>query len=194
MKYSNPLKKMHVTSSFGPRIHPIHGINGFHSGVDLRANYEKTFAIDEGVVEKVREYPQGIGKYIVINHVHFTTVYGHLSEFKVREGQTVKNGEIIATTGNSGASTAPHLHFEVRIGNPGSKLWHKNNKGMYYNAIDPITFLPGEEEPKEKHFADSYYEFLTKDLGIKIHETRFDDNITRGEVFALLARLEGYKE
>ncbi len=157
----NPLKKIHVTSPYGPRRHPVTGkSNSFHNGTDLRAKYVETYAIANGTVRLVRTWEPGIGKYVVIDHDGFTTIYGHLSEFKVKQGQKVGEGELIAITGNSGASTAPHLHFEMRSGNP-SRLWDKNSKGVYTNSFDPIPFLADKKEEK-LDFETLYYELAEK--------------------------------
>ena len=182
----NPLKNTYVTSPFGHRTHPVTYKKGFHSGVDFRANYEDTYAIAPGTVEIAQYYSEGIGNCLVINHGAFMTVYGHLDSFNVKVGQLVSEGDVVATTGNTGTSTAPHLHFEIRNPVP-SYVWNKEKDGRYENAVDPIEFMK-----KNEHWAQKYYDYLTESIDIK--ETRFDDNITRGEVFALLARLEGYKK
>ena len=183
---TNPLEVMHVTSPYGLRQHPITKLfNKYHNGVDLRAYYTDTYAVAKGIVVTTKEWPPGIGKYLIIDHGTFTAIYGHLSEFKVKVGDVVTEGVVVAKTGNSGASTAPHLHFEIREGKP-YRVWTKGKDGRYTNSVDPIKFLKPDD-----HWAEGSYNFLTKKIAI--HEKRFDENITRGEVFALLARLEGYK-
>ncbi len=144
----NPLDKMIVTSPFGPRVHPINKNMSFHSGVDLKANYEKAYAKADGVVRiaKTSRYP--IGTYIVIDHKDCTTVYGHMDSWAFEAGERVNEGDCIGITGNSGASTAPHLHFEIRKGNP-KTLWSKTTSGKYNLALDPMSYLK-EEKPDLK--------------------------------------------
>lgn len=138
----NPLKEMKVTSPFGPREAPIKGASTFHSGVDLKATIgAECFAENKGTVKIVSEYSKGIGKYIVIEHDNHCTTYGHLDAFKVKQGQTVSEGQLIALTGNTGNSQAPHLHFEVRIGQYNKDYWTKPVGTYYKNAVDPIEFL-----------------------------------------------------
>ena len=136
----NPLKHMYVTSPFGVRVHPVHETKSFHSGVDLRALYEDAYAIADGTIEIAQYYKEGIGNCVVINHGSFMAVYGHLDKFNVKVGQLVSEGDVVATTGNTGTSTAPHLHFEIREDVPGY-VWHREKDGRYENAIDPIEFL-----------------------------------------------------
>jgi len=178
------LRNIHVTSPFGPRKHPITNKKGFHSGVDLRANYEDAYAIAPGTVYRVDEYSKGIGKYLIIDHGTFLAVYGHLSEVCVRVGDKVETGDVVAVTGNSGASDGAHLHLEIRTPLP-SYEWNKLLSGMYEGAVDPIEFM---SNLKNEHWAEKHYRSLNK-KGIKIQEKRFDDMITRGEVFAIIDRL-----
>lgn len=157
----NPLRSIFVTSSFGPRIHPISNKKSFHSGVDLRANYEDAYAIEDGTVEIAKYYSEGIGNCLVINHGTFLAVYGHLDSFNVEVGQLVSEGDVVATTGNTGSSTAPHLHFEIRNPIPGY-VWNKEKDGRYENAIDPIKFLISEPD-----FETLYYEAMEREDKLK---------------------------
>lgn len=87
-----------------------------HKGVDLKAHFGDTvYAAFDGKVRLTKFERSGYGFYIVIRHFNSTeTVYGHLSRFLVKPNQYVKAGEPIALAGNSGRSTGPHLHFEIR--------------------------------------------------------------------------------
>ena len=101
---------------FGYRFHPILKIRRMHNGVDFLANIgEHVYAPGDGVVSFVGR-KGGYGKVVKINHgFGYETLYGHLSKAKVKRGQKVKRGDLIALTGNSGSlSTGPHLHYEVR--------------------------------------------------------------------------------
>lgn len=105
-----------VTGSFGERIDPFNGEGAFHSGVDIGSSYgSKIIAPADGVVT-VTETMGGYGKAIMIDHGNgISTRYGHLSGFAVTAGQRVHRGDLIGYVGESGRSTGPHLHYEVRI-------------------------------------------------------------------------------
>ncbi len=105
-----------VTGSFGERIDPFNGEGAFHSGVDIGSSYgSKIIAPADGVVT-VTETMGGYGKAIMIDHGNgISTRYGHLSGFAVAAGQRVHRGDLIGYVGESGRSTGPHLHYEVRI-------------------------------------------------------------------------------
>ena len=104
-----------VTSHFGPRR------RSFHNGIDLKVQVGDTIrAAFDGVV-RVRRYNNGgYGYFLVLRHKDgLETVYGHLSRFLVASNDAIKAGDPIALGGNTGRSTGPHLHFEVRfLGNP----------------------------------------------------------------------------
>ena len=98
---------------------PFTGYKQMHRGIDI-ANHTGTpiIATADGVV-KATQSSAGMGKFVVINHGYgFQTRYGHLSQIKVKAGQHVKRGDVIALMGSTGYSTGPHLHYEViRNGN-----------------------------------------------------------------------------
>ena len=127
-KISMPLKNgISVTSPFGNRTHPIFGGQKLHNGADLKANYEKVYAVLNGKVIDAGFDSKGGGNYIKIKHSnYFVTSYLHLSEIYYKVGEWVNAGFIIAKSGNSGNSTGPHLHFSV------------TENGKY---INPIRFL-----------------------------------------------------
>lgn len=127
-KISMPLKNgISVTSPFGNRTHPIFGGQKLHNGADLKANYEKVYAVLNGKVIDAGFDAKGGGNYIKIKHSnYFVTSYLHLSEIYYKVGEWVNAGFIIAKSGNSGNSTGPHLHFSV------------TENGKY---INPIRFL-----------------------------------------------------
>lgn len=113
-----PLEAKHITSEYGFRIHPKTGKYELHAGTDYRAKEgENIYASGDGIVTKVWE--DNINgkalrvKYKDIDDLEFT--YIHLSDNKiVKEGEEVKRGQIIGKTGNTGRSTAPHLHLSIR--------------------------------------------------------------------------------
>jgi murein DD-endopeptidase MepM/ murein hydrolase activator NlpD len=108
--------KGYLTAGFGIRVHPFTGKHEFHNGVDIATQRgNKIVATANGTVLVV-ENQRFLGKMIVIDHgFGFLTRYGHLSDFSVKEGDRVVRGQIIGYVGNTGRSTAPHLHYEVRV-------------------------------------------------------------------------------
>jgi len=105
-----------ITGSFGERIDPFNGEGAFHSGIDIGALYgQPIVAPAEGVVE-FADLMGGYGRAVILDHGHgITTRYGHLKSFTVFPGQHVHRGDTIGYVGDSGRSTGPHLHYEVRI-------------------------------------------------------------------------------
>ncbi len=105
-----------VTSSFGWRTHPIFGKQILHAGMDIGADYgENVVAADGGVVVTAGEI-SGYGETVIIEHnATYSTLYAHSSELLVSEGQVVKKGQLIARVGETGYTTGPNLHFEVRV-------------------------------------------------------------------------------
>lgn len=125
-----------LSSYYGYRPDPIYKVRKFHAGVDFSAPQgTAVYSPGEGVVTKVKRSRRGYGNTIEIDHgFGYVTFYAHLKEFKVKKGQKVKRGELIATVGNSGKSTAPHLHYEVR----------KNNR-----TVNPIYYFFNDLTPEE---------------------------------------------
>ena len=125
MRLHPPLEEMHVTSPFGMRTHPLtKALQSLHPGIDLRcADGTPVYAAADGQV--TRSYlsvgdPQkgtrGYGERIVIMHAGGAeTSYAHLSKRLVAVGAEVKAGQLIGLSGNTGASTGPHLHFEFKL-------------------------------------------------------------------------------
>ena len=105
-----------ITGSFGERIDPFNGEGAFHSGVDIGSSIgTKIIAPADGIV-MATEVMGGYGKAIIIDHGNgISTRYAHLSGYAVTTGQRVNRGDVIGYVGESGRSTGPHLHYEVRI-------------------------------------------------------------------------------
>ena len=112
-----------MTSPFGQRG------SSFHEGLDLRAPLGTPIvAAQGGTVIYAGSRIRGYGRMVVISHLNgVTTIYAHQSRIFVRKGQRVKQGQRIGLSGNTGHSTGPHLHFEVR-------------KGVA--ALDPLRVMP----------------------------------------------------
>lgn len=106
-----------VSSEFGLRQDPISGMNAGHGGIDLAVpSGSAVFSAWGGTVQAVRYSRSGYGYHVVINHGNgVVTLYAHCSKLLVIEGETVAAGDVIALSGNTGKSTGPHLHFEIRI-------------------------------------------------------------------------------
>ena len=110
---SNPLKSVHISSGFGMRKHPISHKYILHNGIDLLARYEKVYSMFPGTVVRVGEDDRS-GKYLTIRTGGYTISYCHLSLQLVNENDIVNAGTIIAISGNTGASTGPHLHITAK--------------------------------------------------------------------------------
>ena len=105
------------SSGFGMRTDPVLKVKRMHYGVDFSAEQgTPIYATADGKVVLTKRDFSGVGWHIKIDHgFGFETVYGHMSKFNVRNGETVKRGQVIGYVGNTGKSTAPHVHYEVHI-------------------------------------------------------------------------------
>lgn len=114
--YLWPATSYTITSYFGTRTHPIYGVTRYHSGLDIGAGYgTPVYASKAGTVVDA-SYCGGYGYLVEIDHGDGTmTRYAHLSSFNCSIGQSVSQGEVVAYVGSTGASTGPHLHFEILI-------------------------------------------------------------------------------
>ena len=110
-----PIKYIRITDKFGYRIHPITKKRHHHSGIDMSAKIgTPIYAPADGVVEYAK-YKGSYGNYLLINHPFgFKTAYGHLEKFTVKSGDYINKGDLIGYVGNTGRSTGPHLHYEIR--------------------------------------------------------------------------------
>ncbi len=133
-----------ITSNFGERYNPLKKKQDFHRGIDFAAEVgtpvQSTAA---GTVISVTNSLGGYGKKIEIEHSEgFITKYAHLSEIKVKEGDLVILGQEIGLSGNTGASTAPHLHYEVV------------KDGKY---VDPLNYFTAQDQhmPNKVLFKDT---------------------------------------
>jgi len=149
-----------ISSAFGLRIDPITGaLNGNHGGLDLAAPIGTSVrAAARGEVVKVGwnvkrtkdGKTKGYGKYIVIKHANgYYSLYGHLEKYgtMVSVGDNVSNGQLIATSGNTGGSTGPHLHFEIIKANSLKGVFNKSNKVDPRSIYDLDQKLHGREMP-----------------------------------------------
>ncbi len=106
----------YITDGYGNRRHPFTGKSDFHHGVDIATQLgNKVIAPANGTV-LVAEDRGYYGNLVIVDHGYgYTTWYGHLADYNVKEGDRVKRGQIIAFVGSTGRSNAPHLHYEVRV-------------------------------------------------------------------------------
>jgi len=106
------------TSGFGYRYDPFTKNKKIHEGHDFSAKVgTEVFVTANGIVKSSR-YFGSFGNYIEVDHGNgYTTTYGHLSKRMVKKGQSIKRGDIIGKVGNTGRSTAPHLHYEIKYNN-----------------------------------------------------------------------------
>ncbi len=105
-----------VTSDFGPRSDPFNNRLAFHPGIDLKGKIgQKIKATADGIVTISSYEKNGFGNYVILRHGNgYETVFGHMSKRLVKEGVQVQRGQVLGLLGNTGRSTGPHLHYEVR--------------------------------------------------------------------------------
>ncbi|MDR2664708.1 MAG: peptidoglycan DD-metalloendopeptidase family protein [Oscillospiraceae bacterium] len=127
----------YVTSRFGSRYHPIYRYYRMHDGIDIGAKYgTNVYAADSGTVV-TSAYSSSYGNYVVLSHGNgMTTLYAHMSTRKVKEGDTVSRGSVVGLVGSTGASTGPHLHFEVSVGGSRKNPLSYFQSGTYSLAPD----------------------------------------------------------
>ena len=125
-----------TASGWGMRMHPIYRIPRFHYGMDFTApTGTDVFSTGNGIVKEVGRN-SGYGNTVVIDHGYgYETLYGHLSRTKVIIGQSVNRGDVIGLIGSTGASTAPHLHYEVMKN--GQKV---NPQNYYFQDLNPAEY------------------------------------------------------
>ena len=103
-----------ITDGFGPRIDPLTHQPAFHDGLDISVAFGTVVTAPADGVVTFADRDSGYGKLLKINHGYgYTTMYGHLDRFLVKEGSRVTRGEPIGKVGMSGRTTGPHLHYEV---------------------------------------------------------------------------------
>jgi murein DD-endopeptidase MepM/ murein hydrolase activator NlpD len=134
-----PVKKTdiyRISSHYGQRTDPFYKVTKFHGGIDFSGPVGLgIYSTGDGVVVKVEKNKSGYGNNVLIDHGYgYKTRYAHLHTIKVKKGEKVKRGQEIGTMGNTGKSTAPHLHYEVI----------KNNK-----TVNPINFFYNDITPEE---------------------------------------------
>ena len=118
-----------ITSGYGRRDQPTAGASTNHKAVDIGIRYATVYAPADGYIVTAG-WAYGYGNFIMIKHSEsLYTCYGHLSQYKVSTGQTVKRGQAIAVSGNTGISSGPHLHWEVRT------------SSSYNSRVNPLNYI-----------------------------------------------------
>lgn len=125
-----------IASGYGWRTHPIYKVKKLHQGIDFAASIgTPIYATADGTVAEASVKFSGYGKSVEIDHgFGYRTRYAHMHGFVVRSGQHVKRGDLIGYVGNTGLSTAPHLHYEVML------------KG---SQVDPVHYFYNDLTPGE---------------------------------------------
>ncbi|OCL82151.1 M23 family metallopeptidase [Arcobacter porcinus] len=155
-----PVEFNGVTSPYGYRQHPILDKKLLHMGVDLRAPIgTEVYATADGVVHH-SAYDKFNGNLVVVQHIYgFKTYYAHLNKAVVKSGDFVKKGDLIAYTGNTGRSSGPHLHYEVRF---------------LTRTLDPMTFarwdIKNYTEIFEKENEISWHSLITAISNLRVQE------------------------
>ena len=143
LSVSYPLKHIHVTSGYGSRKNPFSGEPSVHHGLDLRANYEEVMSMLDGVVVKTGSDDRS-GNYVTLRYDGCTVSYCHLYSILCQQGDTLYAGEVVGISGNTGRSTAPHLHLTVK------------RDGNYMNPLLLLDYIKRvKEEALRRLGADS---------------------------------------
>jgi murein DD-endopeptidase MepM/ murein hydrolase activator NlpD len=122
-------KSFSITSPYGWRVHPITGVSKFHKGIDIAApSGTSVYSLKSGTVMYTGYDANGYGNYVMVDHGDIISLYAHNSSIAVSVGQQVKGGQLLCYSGNTGGSTGPHLHFEVRLAGSGETI----NPASYY--------------------------------------------------------------
>lgn len=157
-----PLNDCRINSAFGMRHWRWH----YGTDLDLKTG-DPVYASFDGIVRINRYDGGGYGNYVLLRHYNgLETLYGHLSESKVKVGQLVKAGEIIGLGGNTGRSTGPHLHYEIRY------------EG---NAIDPhlVYDFPGNRlKDKTFHLTPQHYDYVRVARQVVYHRIRSGETLS----------------
>lgn len=168
----SPTPGIRMSSGFGSRVHPVTGKRKYHRGLDFAANTgTPIYAPADGVVEAVRPSNKGSGNFIKLNHsLGFATTYSHMSKFKIKRGQFVRKGDLLGMSGNTGLSTGPHLHYEIRF------------LGRALNPRSFVTWTPENfdslfEKEKTVQWA-ALLEMISNVVSMQVQLTRIPEQLT----------------
>ncbi len=132
-------RNLNALSGYGIRLHPVHKVDRLHTGIDFTAPRGTPIqATGNGKVISATYGRVGYGNNVIIDHgFGYTTLYGHMQSFNVKVGDEIVKGQTIGFVGSTGTSTAPHLHYEVRLKN---------------KPVDPITYCLDDLTPQEYQY------------------------------------------
>ncbi len=132
-------RNLNALSGYGIRLHPVHKVDRLHTGIDFTAPKGTPIqATGNGKVIEATLGRVGYGNHVIIDHgFGYTTLYGHMQSIDVKVGEEIKKGQTIGKVGSTGTSTAPHLHYEVRLKN---------------TPVDPITYCLDDLTPQEYQY------------------------------------------
>jgi len=142
----SPIEYKGITSKFGYRVHPTLNRREFHRGSDMKAKSgTPVYATADGIVEYAGVHRKsGFGKLVILQHAFgFRSYFGHLNKIVIKSTRFVKKGDLIAYSGNTGMSSGPHLHYEIRF---------------IHNAVNPYYFI--------KWNVENYYDIFEKEKKI----------------------------
>ncbi|HKK58163.1 MAG TPA: M23 family metallopeptidase [Salinivirga sp.] len=127
--------EIYISSYYGRRLHPIYKRWKMHHGIDYAAQIgSPVYSTGKGIV-KAAYYASGYGKVVKVDHgFGYLSIYAHLNKYIVKKGDTIGRGQLVGYVGNTGSSTGPHLHYEIR----------KNNQTQ-----NPLYFYMDDLEPYE---------------------------------------------
>ncbi|MGM0443165.1 MAG: peptidoglycan DD-metalloendopeptidase family protein [Fibrobacterota bacterium] len=130
-----PVKRARIASGYGYRVHPVYKRRIFHDGIDIVGDIGDPIVAPADGICRFTGHIKGYGNTVELQHKNsgYYTRYAHMSAFAVEKGDMVKRGEVIGYVGNTGVSTGPHLHYEIR------------KKNRWSKTINPREFLPEEE-------------------------------------------------
>ena len=150
----NPCDSTRITVKFGYDKNYIN--DSFHNGLDIGAltpgvEGDPLYAVDDGVIKFNRYNSPSAGNYTVLECENYTARYLHMKKIIVSVGQKVRAGDVIGYMGNTGISTGPHLHLEIKTCKYHDKdYWTKNSESKYIKSINPEKLLIGNNELEQK--------------------------------------------
>jgi murein DD-endopeptidase MepM/ murein hydrolase activator NlpD len=132
---NNDLRR--TASGFGWRTDPIYKVRRFHKGMDFSApTGTEIYSTGDGVVKRIVRSHSGYGNHVEIDHgFGYATLYAHMNSVNVKRGQKVNRGDVIGGVGDTGKSTAPHLHYEIKFKNRAVNPAH-----YYFEDLSPEQY------------------------------------------------------
>jgi murein DD-endopeptidase MepM/ murein hydrolase activator NlpD len=194
LKY--PVSNREITSDFGWRT--MSGKADYHSGTDYISKdmNHNLFAVAYGTVKKVGNDTDGYGKYLVIQHKGFCTLYAHCNTIHVAEYENVSQGDIVAIMGNTGSSEGRHLHFEIRNVDY-NKFWERMTNDEFEHCVDSEKFYLENSKRKESDLNMSQVSEWAKDSWTKSYLSGVNDGlnpkifVTEEQLMVFLDRIGG---